>query len=55
MNVQNIMEDCELEIHQEGQEAFWNGLDSEDCPYDINSVGYIYWHDGYNDPRGDTE
>ena len=45
----------DLEIHEEGQFAFWMGHDISTNPYDAHSEEYQIWLGGYNDPRGDTE
>lgn len=45
----------DLEIHEEGQYAFWMGYDISTNPYDVHSEEYHLWLDGYNDPRGEVE
>jgi len=45
----------DLEIHEEGQHAFWMGYDSSVNPYEVGTNEHQTWIEGYNDPRGELE
>lgn len=41
--------------YQEGQRAFLDGQDVEDCPYDDNSEPYRAWSEGWYDKAEEFE
>jgi hypothetical protein len=40
-----------LQIHENGQDAFWSGKSISDNPHPSGSEAADAWSDGFNDPR----